>query len=181
MNNSVPQDFIKLISDLERRLSNLELVSVRDPLTGALNRRGFEEAWRREKSRCERDECSLALAFLDLDHFKALNDTYGHEKGDHALISFVDTISAVTRSVDVLGRHGGEEFLLLMPSVTILEAEGMLFRIAERMKKCNIHSITFSGGLILVGVDESMADAIARADKAMYEAKNSGRDKVVIA
>lgn len=175
------EQFLALITGMEERIAQLELVAVRDPLTGAFNRTGFDHAWRREKSIVERDGRSLSLAFLDLDHFKNVNDTYGHDVGDRVLTMFADIVRAVIRPSDVFGRYGGEEFVLLMPGVVVKDAVAVLERIKERALRLSSPKVTFSAGVTGVFTNDSQEEATKRADNAMYAAKHQGRDRIIIA
>lgn len=165
---------------MENRIASLELVAVRDLLTGAFNRSGFEHAWRKEKSLVDRDSRLLTLAFLDLDHFKQVNDTYGHDAGDRVLTMFADIVRAVIRPCDVFGRYGGEEFVLLLPGVGPDEAVKILERIKERTQRLANPKISFSAGVTGVLPSDSQEEVTKRADTAMYKAKELGRDRILV-
>src|SRR5690606_7568310 len=149
--------------DLEEKLS-------RDPLTGALNREGVAKVFEcREGS----SDQNLSIIFIDIDHFKVINDTYGHNIGDNVLVKFVELITENTREVDVLARWGGEEFLLACPNTQLQYAT----RLAEKLRLCvEQHrwpdgiSLTASFGVAQME-DELPAEFIGRADEALYTAK----------
>jgi diguanylate cyclase len=173
--------FLALISDMEKRLASLELVATRDPLTGAFNRSGFDHAWQREKSVVDRKDSRLSLAFIDLDHFKNVNDTYGHNVGDRVLSMFADIVRTVIRPSDVFSRYGGEEFVLLLPDVSAEDSVIVLQRIKERTQRLANPKVTFSAGIAEVHKDDVKDDVVKVADAAMYEAKAQGRDRIVVA
>jgi len=159
-----------------------------DPLTAILNRRAFMLEYERELSRCKREQTGLALAIFDLDHFKDVNDSYGHVVGDQVLRHVADTLRASLRGHDVLGRYGGEEFALLMPGADTAAAmagtERARLAVGERPIEAGRLSvpITVSAGVAVYGLDGSDWESLLRsADAALYEAKRSGRNQVVAA
>lgn len=159
----------------------------RDPLTGARNRASLLSDLREQHGLVQRGVHSCTLAMLDLDHFKRINDEYGHTAGDAALTSTVQCLQALLRPYDRIYRYGGEEFLLCMPGTTLDEARGM----AERMQAAiaaqsiqfdnagHLLQVTASFGVAALAQSRSVEDSIDRADKAMYEAKTTGRNRVV--
>ena len=157
-----------------------------DPLTGARNRFGMEITLNQEVARVRRSGGSLTLAMLDLDHFKHLNDTHGHDAGDQVLLYFTLLSKSVLRESDVLFRYGGEEFLVLLPDTEVQGAVFMLERLRQMMQKSplNYHqkkiSVTFSGGVAGLHETDSGASLIQRADRALYASKTQGRDRVEI-
>ena len=169
-------------------LAELRHRAFRDHLTGIYNRFFFEETLTREHSRCVRYRESMGLIFLDLDHFKQINDTHGHLFGDAVLKQVAQTISRSVRDCDVLARFGGEEFVVLVLCVI----EDDLARIAERIRqaiealsiRCGDQSVpvTASVGAALLLAHESPhlqpAGLIEAADRAMYDAKRNGRNQV---
>lgn len=138
-----------------------------DPLTGALNRRGFFEQAAREIRRAQRSTHPLAIAVLDLDHFKSLNDGEGHAAGDDVLKSLVAQWISLSRPHDVLGRMGGDEFVMLLPETTATDAT----RLLQRMRDLAIHP--WSWGVAEFVSGETIDDAVRRADEAMYEQKRN--------
>lgn len=156
-----------------------------DKLTGALNRRGLEEAFIREVARSERRSTPLCVALLDLDDFKKINDTYGHQAGDDALIHLTRVIKETVRPNDVVARYGGEEFLILLPDSGLEEATSAISRLQRELSKRPFPhgeqtiSITFSAGVALRQPGESQDSVIARADGAQYQAKQAGKNRVL--
>ncbi|MDR1063396.1 MAG: diguanylate cyclase [Azoarcus sp.] len=159
-----------------------------DPLTGALNRRGLDEALVREISRMNRKNTSLCIALIDIDNFKKLNDTYGHNTGDEALCHLTRTITEALRPQDIVARYGGEEFIILLPDTAPEIANIILIRLQRELTRrifCAPDSerllITFSAGIAQVLPDEQPDETIARADDAMYAAKRAGKNRVLVA
>ena len=151
-----------------------------DPLTGLANRRHLHEFLSHEVSRAARTSEPLSFAILDLDHFKAFNDTWGHAAGDRALKQFANRISERVRAQDVVARFGGEEFCVLLPNTTIDDAARVLAELQRNTDEPPGHRITFSGGIAQWAVGESVDALVARADAALYRAKAAGRDRVHI-
>ncbi len=155
-----------------------------DPLTNVLTRRVFLEACEQELARCRRHGRSMALLLLDIDHFKTVNDTHGHQTGDRVLVDLVARIAALLRRPDQLARFGGEEFVLLLPETSqeeaITVAERILAHVAELRE--GLPPITVSIGVATNRPDEDQIDALlARADRALYKAKAEGRNRVEVA
>jgi len=159
-----------------------------DPLTGALNRRAFMSRGERLLSRHAHDKAPLCLVFLDLDHFKSLNDRFGHSGGDDVLMSFVELVSASIRPTDFLFRIGGEEFCCLLPYTGIEQAQ----RVAERIRhQFETATVEVAGAPVQVTVSLGIASTerfgyrldtlMRRADMAVYAAKRAGRNRVVVA
>ena len=175
------------IAKLQEDLDEASRLMRHDQLTGALNRRGLEEMFEAESARAQRRGSSLAVALLDIDNFKRLNDNFGHKVGDEALIHLARVVRQHLRPQDVLARYGGEEFVILLPETTPAEAYNALTRLQRELTREFFMTdqqkviITFSAGLTLMRREESMQPALARADAAMYQAKQAGRNRVVIA
>lgn len=173
------------VQELERELSQVSSLVQKDPLTFALNRRGLEEAFRVEAARAARYEAPLALAVLDVDDFKHVNDSLGHAAGDRVLVHLATTLQLFLRPTDFIARFGGEEFVLLLP-VTDLEGA---FEAGERLRseltrrpfvwQGEARDITFSVGVCQWRVGESLESCVQRADTAMYQAKRAGKNRVV--
>jgi diguanylate cyclase (GGDEF)-like protein len=155
-----------------------------DALTGIPNRRAFEEELRRELDHASRHGRPLAVALLDVDHFKAVNDSYGHQAGDEVLSAVAELLGAQTRSGELVARFGGEEFVWLMPDTTaeeaVVAAERARQRLAE-LKFEHVGHLTLSAGINSNLAAASAAELLAGADAAMYEAKRRGRDQTVAA
>jgi diguanylate cyclase len=181
------QDAEARIHALEAKLQHLSELVREDQLTGSLNRRGLDDVFERETARADRRGTPLCIAVLDLDDFKKLNDTLGHIAGDNALKHLVKVVKETLRSMDVIARFGGEEFLILLPETTIEAAEATMTRLQRELTRhFFLHEnekvlITFSAGVALRRPNEIQADLVKRADEAMYKAKKSGKNRVVVA
>ncbi|MDD4978543.1 MAG: diguanylate cyclase [Gallionella sp.] len=175
------------IKELEQELEQVSEKVREDQLTGALNRRGLDEAYERESTRAQRNNAPICVALLDIDNFKRLNDTMGHQAGDQALIHLTAVIKESLRPSDVVARYGGEEFVIVLPDTGIEEAEQTIVRLQRELtKKFFLHGndrilVTFSAGVALRGEEESQDDLIGRADHAMYKAKQAGKNQVKVA
>ncbi|MDO8464160.1 MAG: diguanylate cyclase [Gallionella sp.] len=175
------------IKELERELNQVSELVQQDQLTGALNRRGMDAAFEREATRADRSHHPLSVALLDIDNFKRLNDTLGHQAGDQALVHLSSVIKETLRPSDSVSRYGGEEFVIVLPEIGLEEAAATVERLQRELtKKFFLHEndrvlVTFSAGVAQRAPDESQEDVIGRADKAMYEAKKTGKNRVVVA
>lgn len=165
--------------------ATLESLATFDELTGAGNRRMMEHDLREAMASAQKHGISHALAVIDLDHFKKVNDTYGHEAGDRVLKALVEHANQALRSKDRLYRMGGEEFVLLLPETDEAGLELALDRLQEHLRprlKSPGGPVTVSmGGALLQADDEGWSQWLARADHALYAAKDAGRDRVGIA
>lgn len=179
-----------VMDELELRLANRELavLAQTDPLTGSLNRRTFFSLSEREIGRRRRTGCDIAVLVLDIDHFKKINDTYGHSAGDRVLAQFADQIGQTIRVQDVFARLGGEEFGLILPDASLNQAIETGERLRRIVEQTPIHTdagpikITVSMGAAMVKPGEaSVESALQRADQALYRAKHCGRNRVVAA
>lgn len=175
------------IRKLEQELNQVSEMVREDQLTGALNRRGMDEAFERESTRSDRAQTPLCVALLDIDNFKRLNDTLGHYAGDKALIHLSSVIKESLRPSDSVARYGGEEFVILLPDVGLEEAAATIERLQRELtRKFFLHEnerilVTFSAGVALRAPQEPQDELLGRADKAMYQAKKTGKNRVVIA
>ncbi len=171
------------IAELEAELAEARAAACTDPLTGALNRRGFDSACRRELARARRSGAPVALVHVDLDDFKLVNDTFGHQVGDRVLCRLVSVLQESMRPSDVLCRFGGEEFVLMFPETSLQSAAKAVARFLREFSAQMIPgtrcSMTFSAGVVVARPDESLEDAIQRADAATYAAKSAGKNSVV--
>jgi diguanylate cyclase (GGDEF)-like protein len=172
-----------------RMRTQLASIVLTDPLSGCLNRRGFEQQYRRELSRAARSHTDLALVAIDLDFFKKVNDSFGHIVGDQVIAEAGELLRTTARAGDVVARTGGEEFLILAPDTPAEGAHHLAMRVAEAFRRKSFAeprtkkvAVTVSVGVVSDTVpDEGMAEALrARADEALYAAKRSGRNRVVV-
>lgn len=180
----------ELEREVERRKAleqELEQQAATDPLTGLHNRRGYELLFEQELKRAQRLNAPLSVAILDLDRFKNLNDTYGHGAGDQVLKSLAREWSQRLRGPDILGRLGGEEFVVLMPDTAAPEAAEVMERLRRHTESVPRElgvatvAVTVTIGVTdLDAADDSFQDMIARADEALYRGKDQGRNQVVI-
>jgi diguanylate cyclase len=174
-------ELIKLHKELDR----VSAQARHDPLTGALNRQGLDEALNREISGMRRKESPLCVSLLDIDNFKKLNDSLGHDIGDAALAHLATVARECMRPQDTLARFGGEEFVLLLPDTPLDKGIEAMTRLQRELTKRFFLAgnekilITFSAGVAQLSADESGAEAIKRADQAMYLAKRAGKNRVL--
>jgi|SRR5690625_1788950 len=170
--------------ELRDSYRRIEQLAVQDELTGVYNRRGLLDCLQEERERCNRMGGVFSIVVFDIDRFKVINDTHGHLVGDRLLSEFAARLHEGLRAMDVLGRYGGEEFVLLLAGTRLAGAA----RIAERLR-ANIAAstwddivsnltLTVSGGVAEYRTGESLEAMLERADKALYEAKRSGRNRI---
>ncbi len=171
-----------------RMRMQLASIVLSDPLSGCYNRRGFEQQYRRELARAARARTDLALVSIDLDHFKQINDTYGHLAGDRVIAETGELLRANARAGDLVARVGGEEFIVLAPNTSIAGAHHLALRIVEAFRRRTFAepetkiTVTVSAGVVADAIEhEGIAEDLrARADEALYAAKRSGRNRVVL-
>lgn len=185
INQQLEREVQSRTAQLTQSNQRLEQLATTDALTGLGNRRAFFAA---SSDMCERSQrlgTPLAVVILDLDHFKRVNDTYGHGVGDEVLEAVGELLRATVRQIDIAARTGGEEFSLLLENTDIDGAEQLCDRIRERMEQLQFagkdkpFTVTMSIGATLWQPDESFETTLERADKALYQAKESGRNRVV--
>lgn len=180
--------FALLLMAVEQLQDELERLAGTDSLTGLANRRFFLAQGERECSRAMRSGRPFALLMMDVDCFKSINDTYGHAAGDAILKAFVDAVASCLRPTDILARYGGEEFCVLLPDtgapVAVAVAERIRRALRERALpwRDTLISVTVSIGVAewTTDVGSDLACLVAMADEALYRAKQSGRDRVVL-
>ncbi len=167
---------------LKNSLKQIEELANTDYLTQVLNRRAFIKYAEEEILRARRNKTIFSLAIFDLDHFKEINDTYGHLVGDKVLVKTAEIVSQTIRTTDKFGRFGGEEFILLFPETSLSGCETIMKRIHENIaendwEKTNAGlDIKISTGIACFNFDENLNEITVRADKALYQAKNAGRN-----
>lgn len=175
---------------VQERTRELELLSTTDPLTGARNRRYLMDQAALEVARAQRYGHPLSCLLFDIDHFKRVNDTHGHDVGDQVLIAICMAVQAMLRPADTLARYGGEEFVVLLPDTDLEQARYAGERIRAAMQNMPVRTpgvdaplrITVSVGVATLSVLHANADALFKAaDTAMYRAKEGGRNRVVVA
>lgn len=178
----------KLLSQLAQQNSELERLSSTDALTGLTNRRRFLESLENELIRIDRYGGSLSLIMFDIDHFKKVNDTWGHAVGDAVLCEIACDSLRFLRRADIAARYGGEEFIILLPETDLPGAALIADRLRQLVADTVIAldqgppiSVTISIGVASLRPYESGDELLIRADKAMYQAKNSGRNRVELA
>ncbi|MBW8011932.1 MAG: diguanylate cyclase [Chloroflexi bacterium] len=171
------------------RAMKLEQIAITDPLTKIYNRRFFNEAAEKEIERAKRSGSSLSVIVFDIDHFKNVNDTYGHSTGDQVLINIVNICKRNVRSMDLFARFGGEEFVIMMPETDINSAQETAQRLREivaekpitKSDKTDV-SVTISPGIANWDSEKSLniLALLDRADQALYQSKEAGRNRVTI-
>jgi diguanylate cyclase len=173
------------VTRLQNELAHASDLVRHDALTGALNRKGMDEALESEVARLRRQKGSLSLAMLDIDNFKKLNDSLGHAVGDAALVHLSQITRETIRPQDTLARYGGEEFVVLLPNTPMDDAVSAMVRVQRELTRRFFLSnndkvlITFSCGVAELRDDETPYDALKRADEAMYLAKRAGKNRVI--
>ncbi len=189
-----PVDDVELharISAVLRKSENVKSLQeriVRDELTGLYNRRHFYEQLENSVSHMERQKGALAVSIVDIDHFKHVNDTYGHQAGDVVLQGFGQILQENLRSYDLLARYGGEEFVLMFLNTTRFDAHKVLERASNMLQE---HEFGFDGQIIKITMSGGISDTlelgyvsgetlIKKADERLYTAKNTGRNKIVV-
>jgi len=181
----VAGSFAFLLMHKERADEETSRLATTDPLTGVFNRRTFIELADQELARSRRAGTPLSLMMLDLDHFKRVNDTFGHLTGDEVLVAFTRLIKDCVRRGDLLVRYGGEEFCVLLPGTTLAAAAALAERIraacASQSLTAHSFKVSVSIGLTAYAGDSNttLGDLLARADEALYLAKEEGRDRVI--
>ncbi|MBS1191858.1 MAG: diguanylate cyclase [Rhodocyclaceae bacterium] len=178
------------IEELRQEVVRAREDALADGLTGLANRRGFDLAIAACLSESDPNEAGPSLLVADIDHFKRVNDTYGHLFGDRVIRAVAQVLKANVKGKDTAARYGGEEFVVLLPDTPIEGARQLAEKIRMLVEKCRIKrnadnevvaNITVSLGVASLKPGESAADLVARADAALYESKNGGRNRVTVA
>ena len=178
---------LEAFSSTRRQMAELEVLATRDPLTGVPNHRHFHHLASLELDHARRMGRAFAVVSLDIDHFKRINDTWGHAAGDVALRAFAAACRGALREPDILGRLGGEEFAVALPNTgldaAVAVAERLRAQVAETvvpLQDGGTLAMTVSIGVAACGDDCVVADLLARADAALYRSKQGGRDRVTV-
>lgn len=175
------------IKQMETQIAEMSALVREDPLTHSLNRRGLDEEFAREASRADRYKTPFSVSLIDIDNFKKLNDKRGHQVGDDALVHLVKVTKEELRITDHVARLGGEEFFIMLPNTAVKEAELIITRLQRSLtRKYFLDNseqvlITFSAGVAERANGEDQDSVIKRADAAMYEAKQTGKNRVCLA
>ncbi|HZP17006.1 MAG TPA: diguanylate cyclase, partial [Terriglobales bacterium] len=184
--NTMLSGIQKAKAELLEAQESLRFHAEHDALTGVLNRRAIRDVLRKELARCRRERTTLGVILADVDHFKKINDHYGHAAGDAVLVTTVQRISATLRTYDTLGRYGGEEFLIIAPGCDLALAEKMAERIRNAVSDEPVDlgdesaRISMSLGVTLGTWESDPEFLVEQADSAMYQAKRKGRNRVEI-
>jgi len=172
---------------LVKALQRVSALSLTDELTGLPNRRAFVQRLDQELSRRQRTGQRLAMVLLDIDNFKAVNDSHGHYAGDMLLRCYAQRMAQEIRQHDLLARYGGEEFVLLLPETTVDDARVAMEKLGERIRSEPLHASgirielpTFSAGIAGLHEGESAVEFVNRADGCLYAAKRLGRNRIEI-
>ncbi len=175
----------KKVQELEAELKATKLKSTKDHLTGALTRSAYEDELKKLDDSYKRYNQDFAIVFFDIDHFKNVNDTYGHDGGDVILKTFASLILKLTRDSDIVGRFGGEEFIACVKYNTKDELETYINRIKSVVTKNkfifknNKVAISFSAGVEIRSHNKTADETVTNADKLLYKAKETGRNKII--
>lgn len=182
----------KRIIDVQEKLKQsnemLQKLAYYDELTGVLNRRAGNASFMVEVERCIRKDQNICVALVDIDHFKQVNDKYGHQVGDRVLREFANILKTAVRPYDIVCRYGGEEFMLFAEINTAAEARDLFERVRERVSQAEIKidnqvlKITASFGVYMAvpSSDLNLVKLVSKADEALYQAKGEGRNRVII-
>ncbi|WP_273184936.1 GGDEF domain-containing protein [Hyphomonas adhaerens] len=177
----------KQIATLNQELEEVQTQCMRDPLTAIANRRAFDERLEREVCAAAETGEKLCLALADIDHFKNVNDTYGHQVGDAVLQQFAAVVTQNIKGQDMVARYGGEEFAIILPETDLFSAYNLLVKIKYNFKSAEtpiegtlktLKDVTASFGLVRFEPGMTPRDMIEQADNFLYEAKHAGRDRV---
>lgn len=177
---------LRLVVQLDQAQEELRELSLRDPLTGCYNRRHFMHVLRHEIGRGQRYGQACSVAILDVDNFKQINDRLGHQAGDEVLQQVARSCQGVVRETDVFARIGGEEFAVLLPQTSALEAHALIERLRLQVQSLSfegmalLNQVTISGGVVSSESVDQVDAVMHAADHAMYRAKREGKNRVVL-
>jgi two-component system cell cycle response regulator len=179
----------RVTDELRRQREQLEQLTRQDVLTGLANRRGLDELLSREVGRSKRYSCPMSVVMIDLDRFKEINDTYGHQAGDHVLREVAEIVRRAVRTQDIVARYGGEELAILMPETAMEQAAMVAERLRVDLSNAVIrwrdHELRVTASFGVVGTPtmptQEPAELVRLADRALYRAKALGRNRVSLA
>lgn len=176
--------YVGLAEQLNVKIEEVHRLSITDPLTGIYNRLHFNKVFDSEQQRSLRIKDKNALILFDIDHFKAVNDTYGHVNGDMVLKEIATVVKETIRTIDIFARWGGEEFIVLALNLEIEAATQLAERLRVAIEAYNfgvVGHLTCSFGVSIIKQEDTVTAATETVDKALYEAKETGRNKICIA
>lgn len=181
---AMSRELSKKNRELQQANAKIRSLARTDSLTGLANRSFFQERFREALALSARHGPELALLLADLDHFKGINDTYGHDAGDEVLQAFGSLLAAESRTEDLPARFGGEEFIIMMPKTSAAGAQQVDARLRDRLPRIETPSfpgrVTFSAGIAEQTAEDTEESLIKKADNALYQAKRNGRDRCVV-
>ncbi|CAH9049665.1 hypothetical protein PSECIP111854_00312 [Pseudoalteromonas sp. CIP111854] len=187
LNDNLNQKVLERTQELNSANQKLKELSIKDPLTGLFNRRHLHDVLSHELNRSTRYKSPLTLCIMDIDHFKTVNDTWGHDKGDEVLIKMAKYLQTTLRDCDTVARIGGEEFCIILPSTRVSASVGLLERIRQDISDINFDTcleqftVTASFGVTLcAGSKNNIDNILKQADLALYKAKSKGRNRVEV-
>ena len=183
LNLSLEQLVEKRTEELKKAYKEMKEIAIKDSLTKIYNRYFFNDALENEIHRANRYNSNFSLCMFDLDHFKRVNDSYGHDAGDKVLKDTARIIKKHLRESDIFARVGGEEFMILFPKTTLDDSSRIARRILNSIQKHQFETVggvTLSIGLVAYRPEEGKEELLKRVDNALYEAKESGRDRVIV-
>ena len=183
MNENLETKVKERTRELEKLKDNYEQLATTDALTNIHNRYSIMKVFTDEVNRANRYITPLSVILYDIDHFKEVNDTYGHKAGDDTLKELSNIIKASIRDIDIIGRYGGEEFLIILPNTKLHEAENFAHRLIEKVGGTTfdiVGSITISIGLVELQSGETMDEIFARVDSLLYKSKEDGRNRLSV-
>ncbi|EKD27174.1 MAG: response regulator receiver protein [uncultured bacterium] len=181
-----PETFSAAVSGKIHKTAKVLYGMHKDPLTKLLNRSAFSEAYERALAYSQRSKQKITIVMIDLDYFKSVNDTFGHAMGDEVLVKVSEILRECIRKSDIIGRWGGEEFIILLPNTSEDAAKKVMEKTLETFRKNKFFvpggasfSMTFSAGLVEINSSQTLEESAARADSMLYKAKLAGRNRII--